>query len=100
MDMATSEIKGNAIIRIRQSKNVSISSSGATTVTFNYTIPSGYTLVCPTLLHGYGIEVEGELESVTDTTATGFFQRKTGSALSVRFTFDAIAIRSDLLNSI
>ena len=97
--MATSEIKGNAIIRIHKEKTVSIG-TGTTSVIFNYSIPSGYTLVCPTLTHGYGIEVEGELESVDDTTATGFFQRKAGSALSVRFTFDAIAIRSDLLNSI
>ena len=97
--MATSEIKGNAIIRIHEEKTVSISSS-VTNVTFNYTIPDGYTLVCPSLTRGYGIDVEGELEAVTETTASGFFQRKDGSTVSVRFTFDAIAIRSDLLNSI
>lgn len=97
--MATSEIKGNAIIRIHKEKAVSVG-TGVTSVSFDYSIPSGYTLVCPSLTRGYGIDVEGELENVTDTMATGFFQRKAGSALSVRFTFDAIAIRSDLLNSI
>ena len=99
MNMATSEIKGNAIIRIHKEKTVSIG-TGVTSVTFNYSIPNGYTIVCPTLTRGYGIDVEGELESVSATTATGFFQRKSGSALSIKFTFDAIAIRNDLLNSI
>ena len=97
--MATSEIKGNAIIRIHQEKTVSVGSE-VTKVTFNYSIPDGYTIVCPSLTRGYGLQVEGELEFVDNTRATGFFQGKAGSALSVGFIFDAIAIRSDLLNSI
>lgn len=97
--MAESTIPKRSIIRIHKSKTVSIGPE-VTNVTFNYTIPDGYTLVCPSLTRGYGIDVEGELEAVTETTASGFFQRKDGSTVSVRFTFDAIAIRSDLLNSI
>lgn len=96
--MAESTIPKRSIIRLHKSKSVTIGTS-ATKVTFTYSIPSGYTLVCPTISHNYSIAISGGLEETTPTQAYGFFQNSSGST-AVTFVFSAIAIPTELLNSI
>ena len=97
--MAESKIPRKSIIRLDKSKNVSIGTSPVK-VTFTYSLPSGYTLVCPTMYHTYGIEILGGMEDVGSSAAYGFFQRASGSALTVRFTFCALAIPTEWLHSV